>query len=86
MPTPRHMVGIAVVGNILYAIGGHGPDSGKFVTTVEAYDPVTNTWSTKAAMPTPRAHFGAAEVGGTIYAIGGDAAAGVVNTNEAFTP
>ena len=86
MPTPRYMVGVAVVGNTLYAIGGHGPDSGNLVTTVEAYDPATNTWSTMAAMPTPRAHFGIAEVGGTIYVIGGDAAAGVINTNEAFTP
>ena len=86
MPTPRHMVGVAVIGNILYAIGGHGPNSGNFVTTVEAYDPATNTWSTKETMPTPRAHFGIAEVGGTIYVIGGDAAAGVINTVEAFTP
>ena len=86
MPTPRHMVGVAVVGNILYAIGGHGADSGNLVTTVEAYDPISNTWSTKAGMPTPRAHFGATEADGTIYAIGGDAAAAVINANEAFTP
>ncbi len=85
MPAPRTQVGVAVVDNILYTIGGHDA-SGNHLTTVEAYDPVSDTWSTKAAMPTPRAHFGATEVGGTIYVIGGDGEVSVINTNEAFTP
>ena len=71
MPTPRHWVGVAVVGNILYAIGGHDV-SGNHLTAVEAYDPVSNTWSTEAAMSTPRSYFGVTELNGTIYAIGDD--------------
>ena len=43
------------------------PDS-----VVEAYDPVTDTWSRrKADMPTPRAEHGVSVVNGIIYATGG---------------
>lgn len=39
--------------------------------TVEAYDPVANTWTTKATMPTPRWGSTVSVVNGLIYAIGG---------------
>src|SRR5205807_623217 len=48
----------------LYAIGGG-------TATVEAYDPATDTWTTKAPLPTMRSYTGAAEVGGIIYVVGG---------------
>ena len=85
MPTSRHGVGVAVIGNILYAFGGHDA-SGNHLTTVEAYDPASNTCSTKAAMSAPRSYFGVAELNGTIYAIGGDDSVRVLNTNEVFAP
>jgi N-acetylneuraminic acid mutarotase len=39
--------------------------------TVEAYDPATNTWTTKAPMPTARWELGSGVVDGILYAIGG---------------
>jgi Kelch motif protein len=81
MPTARWSVGVGVVNDVLYAIGGsrYGacgfpdpPDCEiEVLGTVEAYDPVRNQWSTKAAMPTPREDFGLAVANGRIYVIGG---------------
>lgn len=53
MPAPRHYVGGAVVGSVLYVVSG-ADSSGAVVDTVYAYDTDSNTWSTKAPLPTPR--------------------------------
>ncbi len=53
----------------IYAIGGAG--GGSNLTTNEAYDPTTNTWTTKAAMPTAKAHLAAAVVNNKVYVIEG---------------
>jgi hypothetical protein len=50
---------------------GGGPFFATY-STVEAYDPATNTWSTKASMPAPLADMSAAVVGGLIYVAGGE--------------
>ena len=77
MPTARDDFGFAVVNGTIYAIGG---DTGTFddangipccTNVVEAYDPVMNTWVTKAAMPTIRDDFDASVVDNKIYAIAG---------------
>ena len=73
MPTPRDHLATAFVGGKLYAIGGgtlEGPNPG-FLSTVEEYDPATNTWTAKAPMPTRRESFGLAAANGKLYAIGG---------------
>ena len=54
----------------IFAIGGY--DGVGDLSTVEEYNPDTNTWSSKASMPTARAGLAVAEVDGMIYAIGGD--------------
>jgi N-acetylneuraminic acid mutarotase len=83
MPTARFSLGGAAVGGILYAMGGdtgkNGPDP--ILGTVEAYDPLTDTWSTKATMPTPRSNFAIVAVNGIIYAIGGVTNTGVTYPN-----
>ena len=58
---------------IIYVIGGGGTGSipGVPLKTVEAYDPKTDTWVTKADMPTARSLLAACTVDGIIYAIGG---------------
>jgi hypothetical protein len=38
---------------------------------MEAYDPLTNTWTSKAAMPTARSALAAGVVNGLVYAVGG---------------
>ena len=86
MPTPRNALSTAVVDGKVYAIGGWGYDrpeggwesidptmTGQDFSTVEVYDPETDTWATRADMPTPRSHMTVSALGGTIYAIGGGA-------------
>jgi len=94
MPTRRVTPGVAVVNGILYAIGGQGcpagtpPPCGQALATVEAYDPVTDTWTTKASMPTARWGLGVATVNGIIYAVGGTGTDNVqgLNAVEAYDP
>ncbi|MGD0978070.1 MAG: kelch repeat-containing protein [Candidatus Bathyarchaeia archaeon] len=43
----------------IYAIGGYKQGS-LTLNTNEEYDPVTNTWTTRAPMPTARMEFGIA--------------------------
>ena len=86
MPTPRNALSAAVVDGKVYAIGGWGYDqpeggwesrdptaTGQDFSTVEVYDPKTDTWATRADMPTPRSHMTVSALGGKIYAIGGGA-------------
>jgi hypothetical protein len=48
---------------VLYAVGG------AFSATVEAYDPLTDTWTTKAPMPTALWSVAAAGMDGVLYAV-----------------
>ena len=58
----------ALDGN-LYILGGMGSHGS--LSKVNAYDPMTDTWSTKAPMPTQRSWLGAGVVNGILYAVGG---------------
>jgi hypothetical protein len=71
MPTPRSYFAAAAVGDKIYVIGGYNSISGLRLSTVEEYDPVTNTWTPKASMVAPRSGLAAAVVDNKIYAIGG---------------
>ena len=66
---------------IAAVIGGIGGDN-----VNEAYDPATNTWTTKAPMPTPRYDVTAGVVSGIIYVIGGTDSGNVLSTVEAYDP
>jgi len=75
MPTPRWKQTSAVVNGKIYVIGGETsePDV-RALSTVEQYDPVTNTWTRRADMPIARSNLpgSSAVVDGKIYVIGGD--------------
>jgi len=71
MPTPRFGLTTSVVDGKIYAIGGGKTPYGKYLSTLEVYDPTTDTWTTKADMPTARAFVSTSVVNGKIYAIGG---------------
>jgi N-acetylneuraminic acid mutarotase len=80
MPTARGALTAKFVNGILYAIGGdetvlydlnkvYNPQG--VVTSNEAYDPETNTWTVKSPMPTPRDHLSSAVIGENIFVLGG---------------
>lgn len=74
MSVTRSGFAAIALNGLIYAIGGTGPSSNLAsgnLATVEAYDPTTNTWTTKFPMPTPRQGLALAVVNGQIYAIGG---------------
>jgi N-acetylneuraminic acid mutarotase len=67
-----------VASGIIYAIGGAN-SAGTALKTVQAYNPATNSWTTKAALPAARPFGnGATHISGTIYVPGGQDAAGVI--------
>ncbi|ODS41139.1 MAG: hypothetical protein A7315_02135 [Candidatus Altiarchaeales archaeon WOR_SM1_79] len=74
MPTPRSCVAASTVNGKIYVIGGTKGESGILagISTVEEYDPATDTWTRKKDMPTPRWSLGTCVVDGMIYAIGGN--------------
>lgn len=91
MPTPRSYFGVAVIDGVVYTIGGYafgGPATGLQPTgVVEAYDPATNTWTSKAPMLEPRYEMGAAAVNGILYAAGGLSSSDIpTSTVESYDP
>jgi N-acetylneuraminic acid mutarotase len=74
MPTARYQVCTAAVNGKIYAFGGWDAiqiPGGRIFSTVEEYDPATDTWTAKADMPAPRTQFTIGVVNGKIYVIGG---------------
>ena len=75
MPTARYALTVDFVDGILFAVGGKNKElmgyARETLSTNEAYDPVTNKWSTKAPLPSARHHAASAVVDGKLYVIGG---------------
>jgi len=69
MPTSRSFASTCAMDGKIYVIGGY--DGREIVSTVEEYDPATDTWTKKTDMPTPRYVLAVSAVNGKIYAIGG---------------
>jgi N-acetylneuraminic acid mutarotase len=91
MLTSRAGLGVAVVGNNIYAIGGRtvtgGPNDPGKLDIVEKYDIDTDTWSTVASLPSPRSDLAAVAHGGKIYVFGGFDANGIVmNDVDVYDP
>jgi hypothetical protein len=72
MPTARYGMGVGVVNGLLYAVGGYGlpPLPNTQVATVEAYDPTTDTWTTKASLPGAQNYPGVGVINGALYSVG----------------
>lgn len=76
----------AVVNNKIYCIGGitqYKVPNATFAATTDVYNPVTDTWETKAAMPMSQFQLQANVVNGKIYLIGGDPN---LTINEVYDP
>jgi len=95
MPTARQGLSTNVVNGKIYAIGGGAASSVSYTSvetfsTVEEYDPATDTWTTKSPMPTSRGFHSANVVDGRIYVIGGSHASyparNHVRTVEVYDP
>jgi N-acetylneuraminic acid mutarotase len=91
MPTPRTGLAAGVINGILYAVGGRSISAGGgevYATTLEAYDPVTNSWTTKAPMPTGRAQISAGVINGILYVVGGNTSSfgPALHKVEAYNP
>jgi len=71
-----------VVKGLIYLVGGND-GTGALVSSVDVYDPSTDTWTKKASMPTPRTMLAVAAINGIVYAVGG---LGSGNTLEAYDP
>lgn len=61
---------VAEVLGIIYVLGGY-PASREVQTTVQAYDPATDSWTLKAPLPTPLHHPVAVGFEGKLYSFGG---------------
>ncbi|MCB9300093.1 MAG: hypothetical protein H6566_05540 [Lewinellaceae bacterium] len=85
MSTSKGYLSAAVVDGKLYVIGGTTRLPNR-TNKVEMYDPVTDTWQTKAPMPTARSGFCAEALNGKIYAMGGIDASGYKDVLEVYDP
>eukprot|EP00656_Telonema_subtile_P047087 TRINITY_DN5389_c0_g2_i1.p2 TRINITY_DN5389_c0_g2~~TRINITY_DN5389_c0_g2_i1.p2 ORF type:complete len:128 (+),score=11.42 TRINITY_DN5389_c0_g2_i1:600-983(+) len=95
MPTPRVSFGVAVVGSLVYVVGGDDGLQGRpWTDVVEVLDTVAGVWSTLAPLPRPRVSHGVAVFGNLLYVIGGsensvdvlDTVSGAWRTLEPGTP
>jgi len=70
MSAARSLAAAGVITDVLYVAGGHDGTGG--TTTLQAYNPTTNTWSTLAAMPGRRyLPDGTGVIDGKLYVPGG---------------
>ena len=71
LPTARKELAAGTASGQLYAIGGVTA-AGTVLTTVQAYNASTNTWTTKPPLPAPRWRTnGTATINGILYLAGG---------------
>jgi N-acetylneuraminic acid mutarotase len=94
MLTRRGSPVAAAVGGKIYVIGGatthpgssepavHPARPHRALSTVEEYDPATNTWRARSPMPTARNHAAVGVVNNKIYVIGGRIGAAFVSVSS----
>lgn len=88
MKVKRAQHGAAIVGNILYIIGGQD-EHYKYLTSVETYDIATGVWDTGIPLKTARSQFATAVFSDKIYIIGGMRSLGdtaTMSTCDMFDP
>ena len=72
MSTARAAPGATVGDGKVYVIGGSPSLPNRILSSIEEYDPVANTWTTRSDMPSGRRWLSAVTVGEKIYTIGGE--------------
>jgi N-acetylneuraminic acid mutarotase len=88
MPNPRAWMAnnSPTIGGKIYVIGGWQNHIGEGMAIMEAYDPVTDTWTRLSDMPTARGTLGVCKVNSKIYAIGGSNWGTMLSTVEEYDP
>lgn len=93
MPTAREHLAAAVLNDKMYVVGGRRFEGGSLnnVSTVEVYDPLTDTWDQSPAnLPIPSGGLAVASLHGRLYAFGGeffeDGASGVFDLTAEYDP
>lgn len=84
MSTLRTRVGVTVLDNKLYALGGF--DGHRRLSTVECYDPQLKAWKAVTPMNTRRSALGAVVLNGKIYVVGGYDGHISLSTVECYSP
>ena len=83
-------VGLASLGNFLYAMGGHdapaSQDCSKQFDSVERYDPNTDQWTMVASMINCRDAVGVSCLGNKLYAVGGYDGLKYLSAVESYDP
>jgi N-acetylneuraminic acid mutarotase len=69
-----------VINGVFFVAGGED-GSGSAKLTVDAYNPATNTWTTKGGLlPEPQGGMGSGVISGKLYAVGGSGPASSATT------
>ncbi|CAI6351772.1 unnamed protein product [Macrosiphum euphorbiae] len=84
MTIKRVNLGIGVLNNHIYAVGGH--DESYELKSAEYYDPTLDTWTRIAEMSVCRNGVGVGVLDSVIYAIGGENEAGTLKSAETYKP
>ncbi|XP_029346035.1 ring canal kelch homolog [Acyrthosiphon pisum] len=86
MLVERHIFGVGVINNCLYAVGGHNY-SDKELDTAEVFNYNTQEWRMISKMSTRRSDPGVAVLNNLLYAVGGyDESLRALNTGECYDP
>ena len=85
MPTARYAHAAAVLDGNIYVSGGYLP-SGQHSDALEAYDPVTNTWTALASLSHVRPRHASAVIHGKMYVFGGYSSSGRTDMVEVYSP
>nr|CAH0100223.1 unnamed protein product [Daphnia galeata] len=89
-PLPKSLSGLggAFLRGMLYAVGGREniPDALGHSGNVNAYDPITSTWQSRADLLQTRHRAGLAVLDGYLYAIGGASGKTDLDTVERYNP
>jgi len=72
MPVHRQELATGTLGGKVYVLGGYN-EVGNSTSTVEVYNPATNTWTFARSLPFPVNHNAAAVAGGRLYSFGAGA-------------
>uniref|UniRef100_A0A7I4YDD0 BTB domain-containing protein n=1 Tax=Haemonchus contortus TaxID=6289 RepID=A0A7I4YDD0_HAECO len=82
----RYSLGVAAIGDHLYAVGGFHDFHDHGLNIVECYEVRRNEWTSVAPMGTGRGSLCVSVLDGCIYAVGGKSNGPVLSTVERFDP